>query len=736
MHYLPQHAHELLGNASVQLSSRNQRALELEDEYESNKLIKGNTSRKMDLRIQGSMPDGHNREPKSLGDQGAVSKPMATPSGSGYSYAHTSRTRFGDQQSNPYRKNQIQINYLEFLAARIPTPSSLHDELQIKEKLRLQLTKVAQQALGEYAHKYGYTLEPKAVDLKCFGSLRNGFMLPDTDLDLVVRTYASSFSKELEKDCPHVLEKAFLDAGFDAYLLSRTKAPVIKLCEIPSQGLLNTPQKDHGKRQQSLDAQLGFQIDSAYYAQYSSGISSQRIANLEFPQSGVGVRCNITFSGRLALYNTELLRCYALCDERVRLVGAFVKMWAKARKINDPYHGTMCSYGYILMVLHYLMNVVEPPLIPNLQAAQQSFSGHVENANVNGQNVSFFNDEYKLRTISKRNGVFGNQQSVGELLRGFFAYYGSRGSKSPKSGFHWVNNTISIRTQGGIISKHEKGWNTARNDNYGNRLRFLIAIEDPFEHEYNVATTVTEGGLNAIRAEFNRAQTIITRIQEIPGIGWEWRTDEGDVGQDFLAEASSQSNLHFCRLLRNAVSSTNARLKHLDCEPELCTARMEDTVARSAMPKSDPEGHSGVMPDFSSGNIQKKKPDLTGEPQSLRQVNLSTNPTADKGGQSAKEHSESQYNDTPDHTISTLSRRYKGNPSARLSMPSKEANSQVHGGRYLATIPSTRPRGVSLDSRQFHGPGTIRDRRTIFNNDFEKSESIAPYSEGVSAGIS
>lgn len=133
---------------------------------------------------------------------------------------------------------------------------------------------------------------------------------------------------------------------------------------------------------------------------------------------------------------------------------------------------------------------------------------------------------------------------------------------------------------------------------------------------------------------------------------------------------------------------------------------------------------------------RKKKPDLTGEPRSLRQVSLSTNPTAGKGGQSAKDYSESQYNDTPDHAISILSRRYEGNPSARLSMPSKEANSQVHGGRYLATIPSTRPRGISLDSRQFHGPGTIRNRRTVFNNDFEESESIAPYSEGVSAGIS
>ena len=48
-------------------------------------------------------------------------------------------------------------------------------------------------------------------------------------------------------------------------------------------------------------------------------------------------------------------------------MGIFVKVWAKARKINTPYHGTLSSYGYVLMVLHYLMNVAKPPVIPNLQ---------------------------------------------------------------------------------------------------------------------------------------------------------------------------------------------------------------------------------------------------------------------------------------------------------------------------------------------------------------------------------
>jgi len=125
--------------------------------------------------------------------------PRITAAGSGYTYAHAPKTHFDDQQSDPHRKKQIQINYLDSLASRIPTPGSLHSELQAKENLRVMLTKVAQEALERHALKHGYTVGPNAIDLKCFGSLRNGFILPNTDLDLTVRMHQSSFPKNLKR---------------------------------------------------------------------------------------------------------------------------------------------------------------------------------------------------------------------------------------------------------------------------------------------------------------------------------------------------------------------------------------------------------------------------------------------------------------------------------------------------------------------------------------------------------
>lgn len=728
---LPPHVHELMGQASAHLLSHNNQKVLGQGADELDNSVTRDSSEGTAPNEHGNMLATRLEKHSLLRGQGKNlhTKALAVPAGSGYSYAHASRTRFGDQQTDPYRRNQIQVNYLDCLASRIPTLGSLHDELQVKEELRVLLTKIAQKALEGHAQRHGYYVGPKIIDLKCIGSLRNGFMLPNTDLDLVVRTHASSFPKPLEKEYPQILEKAFLDAGFGVHFVSNTKISVIKSFEESLQNPLDALKERH-EGQQNKGAEQSFGVQP----------------NPEFSYSGVCVRCGIDFSGRLALYTTEFLRCYALCDERVRLVVVFVKMWTKIRKINDPHNGTMCSYGYILMVIHYLMNVAHPPLVPNLQIVQRPFSRHMESANVNGHEVRFFNDESELRAISKRNRFSGNQQSVGGLLRGFFAYYGSN---SPQSGFHWVNNTVSIRTQGGIIPKHEKGWNTAKTDGDGSRLRFLIAIEDPFEHEHNVARNVTEAGVSAIRAEFNRAQTIINRIQEIPGSGWEWRTDEGDVGQDFLAELKDQSSLHSVRRFKPPGSRANTGPKHLDCAPQFCTAQMDLNGSHGIESPRYP-----VVKPGSYRSCAKTKPlKISGKDAvSARKENgqvhtefeIQANNIAAKTMECLLHVPEAQDAKLPGYNPQPLNQ-----PSNRSSMVSHVTSMDSVGDapRHDMSPPlraqfhyqTSQFCGVTLDSRQFHGPGAIRNRYSIAKHHRvlgslkypENSEPIASDTETV-----
>lgn len=190
----------------------------------------------------------------------------------------------------------------------------------------------------------------------------------------------------------------------------------------------------------------------------------------EFPKSGVGIQCDINFSAHLAMHNTHLLRCYSSCDPRVRPMVLFVKHWAKVRGINSPYRGTLSSYGYVLMVLHYLINVVKPFVCPNLQQLAPPLPPDLtpeqleDAAFCKGKNVHFWRDDQEIQRLAAMGMINQNRDSIGHLLRGFFEYYAQNGSLStlPGRGFDWGRDVISLRMQGGILSKQEKGWTGAK----------------------------------------------------------------------------------------------------------------------------------------------------------------------------------------------------------------------------------------------------------------------------------
>ena len=191
---------------------------------------------------------------------------------------------------------------------------------------------------------------------------------------------------------------------------------------------------------------------------------------LEFPKEGTGVQCDINFSAHLALQNTLLLRCYSHSDSRVRPLVLFVKHWAKVRGINSPYRGTLSSYGYVLMMLHYLVNVAQPFVCPNLQQLAQPPDANLsprqieETVTCKGRNIQFWRDEAEIRRLAHENVLTQNRDSIGHLLRGFFEYYAQSHFMSTVHGrgFDWGRDVLSLRTHGGLLSKQEKGWTGAK----------------------------------------------------------------------------------------------------------------------------------------------------------------------------------------------------------------------------------------------------------------------------------
>ncbi|KIX04183.1 uncharacterized protein Z518_07737 [Rhinocladiella mackenziei CBS 650.93] len=431
------------------------------------------------------------------------------------------------------------------------------EEKTTKENFRKQLEEIARKALGaQYSH-----LEQDEIRLKCYGSLANGFGLAGCDMDLLLILPDSPKSTadhtegepepqldvhddEDEKRKFHdgvrrLLEKTYLDQEFGARLLTKTRVPILRICQYPSPellrnlreyraawervsfetppgGALSQPSEDVAT---DVDAVEHDMTDLALANTAPRNPLCRGNAGLEFV-GDCGIQCDINFTNFVAAHNTNLLRLYHSWDSRVGQIGTFVKIWAKARDVNTPYRGTLSSYGYILMVLHYLMNVVKPAIIPNLQHLAKKDDAWEPDRKIElfeGFDIRFVQDSTELKQI--RDDMARNNESAGQLLRGFFEYYAS-----PR-GFHWTRDVISIRVPDGRLSKQDKGWTEAKwahAEEKSVRLRYLLAIEDPFEVDHNVGRTVGHHGIVAIRNEFRRAWSILERV----GAGEEVSIDE------------------------------------------------------------------------------------------------------------------------------------------------------------------------------------------------------------------
>lgn len=423
------------------------------------------------------------------------------------------------------------------------------------------------------------------VNLECFGSFASGFASAGSDMDLVIVVQngesSSAVFSLLADDLPRSLEDALLRAGHGARLLSRTRVPIIKICQSPSESFLDKLREERYKwdllpnekkyphlfKNEDNDAEddLTLHMDqakpvheaatstddiknSARTAASSSSAAVKKSPNkprgvvdapaqehetttettvfsqdppkspqdsqkreqprtwtrerkagpLDFPKEGVGIQCDINFFNPLGLHNTQLLRCYSLCDARVRPIVLFVKAWAKLRRVNSSYSGTLSSYGYVLMVLHYLTNIAQPPVLTNLQLpwrpnARCTPQGATKTV-VDGWTVDFWRNEDEIQAALHNREMSRNRQSIGSLLAGFFQYYSSMGG-GPQ--FRWTQQVLSLRTPGGILTKDEKGWvkaTTEEGDGKKIQHRYLFCIEDPFELAHNVARTVTHNG--------------------------------------------------------------------------------------------------------------------------------------------------------------------------------------------------------------------------------------------------
>jgi len=248
------------------------------------------------------------------------------------------------------------------------------------------------------------------------------------------------------------------------------------------------------------------------------------------------MECDLSMHNPLAVLNTSLLRSYAEINPVSRVMASVIKRWAKARDINDPARHTLSSYGYILMLLHFLTyhkrsgdGLVSPMgksprdnqapfLLPNLQwmnslwpesppgtpyseyrEPPKLLMQHPRQENVNVNSYFYPLNKANLEKLRKR--FPGQDLSLAILLASFFRYYAYD--------FDYKRHVVSLNSTNGhgIVEREVKaeldGWR-----NYSAAL----TIEDPFETFYDVAHVLRGGYYHRIRREFAVAYSKIADV--------------------------------------------------------------------------------------------------------------------------------------------------------------------------------------------------------------------------------
>ncbi|KAF9973023.1 hypothetical protein BGZ73_003773 [Actinomortierella ambigua] len=359
----------------------------------------------------------------------------------------------------------------------LPNPAEETRKLGLLDRLQV----LANEVFGE-------------ADVLPFGSSGNGLALANADMDLCVflpeqskkntiykrgRNKETDSSSQDQKDA--IEEEKEKDEGEKEEEKDKTPEVQQKQSKEGEEDSGEKEEEEEGEEEVSAAEfveRMGNRLEEDPEFRDILQLRKARVPIVKLVHSPTGIACDIGYENHLALWNTRLLRAYSRIDGRLRELVSVIKYWAKQRKLNNPYVGTLSSYAYVLLVIHVLQVW---GVLPNLQRITADNSGRIPFWDCQGFNRYFFEDVSALDSHWKPTEE-SRRQSVGELLYEFFRYFVNE--------FRYATQVVSIR-KGGLLTKEQKEWSK--------------------EVDHNVARTVDRYTLFAIRGEFMRATKILSR---------------------------------------------------------------------------------------------------------------------------------------------------------------------------------------------------------------------------------
>ncbi|KAL7009365.1 hypothetical protein EMMF5_000996 [Cystobasidiomycetes sp. EMM_F5] len=307
----------------------------------------------------------------------------------------------------------------------LPAIFPTQQEIAAKEQLRTWLEGFAQQI-------------ERGSRLLAFGSTASGLALKNAGKSRSILCVGSASAVKLVHTFGNILRRA-CPAGSHVDFVTRTRIPILKL-------------------------------------------------HIAHPLIGAGIQLDLSFENHAALENTSLIQAYCRVDDRLRPVVMFVKLWAKQRRICSARDGTLSSYTWTILILHYLTNVLQPPLLPNLQHL-----ACLHRAQIPSYESSFITES----DILAKYWTQDNNDSIGKIIIGFFEHFHTL--------YRYGRDVISLSLEGGLYAAVGNG-----EVPHGSQVQ--LVIEDPLDRSIIVTRALTTAGLETIRSEFERAGQILIAI--------------------------------------------------------------------------------------------------------------------------------------------------------------------------------------------------------------------------------
>ena len=209
---------------------------------------------------------------------------------------------------------------------------------------------------------------------------------------------------------------------------------------------------------------------------------STRYTLLTVTDLETNINIDITVHNLLPIKNTEMIRLYSLFDQRFHILGIFLKHWVKINHIKGSRNEFLSSYALLLLIIHFLQDIVEPKVLPMLQEIIS------EDKNKKDYDYKYCYDDKEFSTnlyyeknfdsmreyMKKINCGKENNLTVSELLVQFFEYYG------------YIYNNINYNIKHYLISIKHSDKNFVAN----NTEHIAFPLEDPFDVNHNPSSSL------------------------------------------------------------------------------------------------------------------------------------------------------------------------------------------------------------------------------------------------------